>query len=391
MKTTPPPAQPQPRAVSATWAGAREHRDPLAIDAIDHVELWVGNARQAAHFYQSALGFTPVAYCGPETGCRDSASYVLRQNRITLVLTSPLRITSPMNHALARHGDAVHAIALEVQDCAAFYEAAVARGAVSAEAPVEIVDGAGTVRRAAIQTYGDVLHPIIERGSYSGPFWPGYAPYGEIFPLTPKTEDLGLIVIDHIVGNVELGRMEHWVNFYERVLGFTEMLHFTDKDISTEYSALMSKVVRSGNGKIKFPINEPAQGRRKSQIDEYLEFNSGPGAQHIAMGTKDIIRTVTELRRRGVSFLGVPKTYYEEVPNRVGTIKEDLAVLAELGILVDRDDDGYLLQIFTRPVQDRPTLFFEIIQREGSLGFGVGNFKALFEAIEREQARRGNL
>jgi 4-hydroxyphenylpyruvate dioxygenase len=365
--------------------------DPLAVDEIDHLEVFVANGRQATYYYAHCFGFTPVAYRGPETGYPDAASYVLKQNNITLVLTSPLRMTSPIAASLLRHGDTARDISIRVQNCEAFYYATMARGAESVEPPTIFEDSNGKVKRAAIKTYGDTIHSIIERTEYHGPYWPGFAPYTDHFPAMEGISDLGLERIDHIVGNVELGKMNYWVQFYERVLDFKQSQHFTEDAISTEYSALMSKVLSSGTGKIKFPINEPAQGRRKSQIDEYLDFHYGPGVQHVAMATKDILKTVSELRKRGVMFLKVPQAYYDEVPKRVGKIKEDLSQIAALGILVDRDDDGYLLQLFSKPVQDRPTLFFEIIQREGSNGFGVGNFKALFEAIEREQAERGNL
>lgn len=363
----------------------------LAIDGVDHVEIYAGNAKQAAHYYSSAFAFTPYAYRGPETGYREAASYVMRQGDAVLVLTTPLKMMSGIGHQCLVHGDSAHAIALRVPSCEAFYHEAMQRGAESVEPPMIWKDGHGSVKRAAIKTYGDTIHTIVERHSYRGDFWPGFVPYTDLFPALAVPADPLIERIDHIVGNVELGQMERWVTFYEKVLGFTEMLHFTDKDISTEYSALMSKVVSDGSGKVKFPINEPAQGRRKSQIDEYLEFHHGAGVQHIAFRTKDIIKTISALRQRGVQFLHVPGTYYDEAPARVGTIREDLKKLRELGVLVDRDDDGYLLQLFTKPLQDRPTLFFEFIQREGSEGFGIGNFKALFEAIERDQALRGNL
>ncbi|MCB0321065.1 MAG: 4-hydroxyphenylpyruvate dioxygenase, partial [Bdellovibrionales bacterium] len=295
------------------------------------------------------------------------------------------------SHLLLHHGETARAIGFQVKNCEAFYTAAMQNGACSIEVPTEYSDGSGTYIRAAIATYGDTIHPIIERTEYTGCFAPGFVPFEGIFDPIPVSQDVGLLRIDHIVGNVELGKMEHWVRFYEKVLGFHEMTHFTDEDISTEYSALMSKVLANGNNKIKFPINEPAQGRRKSQIEEYLDFHRGPGVQHIALLTGDIIQTVTKLRENGVQFLSVPKAYYESLPTRIGEIDEKFEEIANLGILADRDDDGYLLQLFTKPVQDRPTLFFEIIQRHGSQGFGIGNFKALFEAIEREQARRGNL
>ncbi len=364
--------------------------DALALDGIDHVELYVANARQSSFYFCKAFGFEPIAYRGPETGHRETASYVLKQNQAVLILTTPLRPNHPITFSLINHADSVKVIALTVPDCAAFYHEAMRRGAESVEVPNIWEDNKGIIKRASIKTYGDTIHTLIERKNYQGLFLPGFAAYTKVFqPM--QTNPVGLQVIDHMVGNVELGQMDHWVSFYENVLGFKEMLRFTDKDISTEYSALMSKVMRDGSGKVKFPLNEPAQGRRKSQIEEYLEFHCGPGVQHIALRTNDIISTVSALRTHGVMFLKVPQTYYDELPARVGSINEDLKKIAELGILVDRDDDGYLLQLFTKPVHDRPTLFFEIIQREGSQGFGIGNFKALFEAIERDQALRGNL
>jgi 4-hydroxyphenylpyruvate dioxygenase len=327
-----------------------------------------------------------IAYAGLETGVRDRTSYVVRQGRITLVLTGTLGSQTEIAQHHAKHGDGVKVIALSVPDAEYAFRTAVERGAQAHTEPHERSDEGGSVRLAAVRTYGDTLHTFVERGEYSGPFLPGYAPREDA-----GTGDVGLLTIDHIVGNVELGAMETWVKFYEDVFGMTEMLHFTDEAISTEYSALMSKVVTSGNGRIKFPINEPAEGKRKSQIDEYLEFYEGAGAQHIAVATRDIVATVTELRERGIEFLQTPETYYDEVPGRVGEIEESLDDLRRLGILVDRDDEGYLLQIFTKPVADRPTMFFEVIERHGARGFGEGNFKALFEAIEREQALRGNL
>jgi len=366
--------------------------DPLAIDGIDHLEIYVGNAKQAVFFFNKAFGLKPLAYRGPENGYREAVSYVVSSGEIMLVLTTPLTMTHHVSSQLLIHGDTVHSISLTVPDCVSFYEEAMRRGATSAAPPIEQRDSNGNIRTAAIKTYGDTIHKIVERDSYKGTFWPGFVPYEEAFPTsTLSAVSTGLQNIDHVVGNVKLGDMNKWVSFYEDVLGFKEMLHFSDEDISTEYSALMSKVMRGGGGKIKFPINEPAEGKRKSQIDEYLQFHNGPGVQHIALRSDDIIKTVSRLKENGVTFLRVPKTYYDEVPARVGKIKEDLQRLAELGILVDRDDDGYLLQIFTKPVQDRPTLFFEVIQREGSQGFGAGNFKALFEAIERDQELRGNL
>ncbi len=365
--------------------------DPLGIESIDFIELHAANARQASYYYVHAFGFTPLAYRGPETGFRDGASYVVRQKNATIVISSYLRSTHTYSKLVAAHGDTVLDVAFRVKNCEQFYAEAMRRGARSALVPTRYEDDRGVVKRAGICTYGNNIHSIVERQDYTGSFFPGFVPYTEAFPGTEVYTDVGIEAIDHVVGNVELGAMNKWVKFYEDVLGFTEMLHFSDKEISTEYSALMSKVMANGSGKVKFPINEPAEGKRKSQIDEYLDFHCGPGVQHVALGTKDILKTVEALRQRGVYFLRVPETYYDAVPARVGSIKEDLKKISALGILVDRDDDGYLLQLFTKPVHDRPTLFFEVIQREGSLGFGAGNFKALFEAIEREQALRGNL
>jgi 4-hydroxyphenylpyruvate dioxygenase len=358
----------------------------MPLDGWDHVELWVGNAKQAAYWYQRALGFTPVAYAGPETGVRDRASYVLEQGHIRFVLTSALRENHEITRFVSRHGDGVRDIALAVPDATAAYRTAVRRGGVGVIEPHTVEDEHGEVELSAIATYGETLHTFVNRGGYSGPYLPGYRELEH-----DADRAVGLRAVDHCVGNVELGRMDHWVGYYERVLGFTEMIHFSDEDISTEYSALMSKVMTDGNGKIKFPINEPAEGRRKSQIEEYLDFNGGPGVQHVAMLTADIVGTVEALRERGIQFLTTPSAYYDDVAERVGRIDEDYADLRRLGILADRDDDGYLLQIFTKPAQDRPTLFFEVIERHGARGFGDGNFKALFEAIEREQALRGNL
>jgi 4-hydroxyphenylpyruvate dioxygenase len=363
---------------------------PIAADVfpllgVDHVELYVGNAAQAAYYYEHAFGFRKVAYRGLETGTRDRASHVMQQGDVRLVLTSGLRPDDEIGRHVARHGDGVKVIALTVPDAERAYRDAVSRGARAVAEPWTESDAGGRVRMSAIATYGETVHLFVDRADYGGAFLPGYQ-------AVESAPDAGLFTgVDHMVGNVELGRMEEWVGFYERVMGFTEMIHFTDEEISTEYSALMSKVVANGDGRIKFPINEPAEGARKSQIEEYLEYFAGPGVQHVALVTDDIVGTVTELRRRGVSFLTTPAAYYDELPERVGPIEESLADLRVLGILADRDDEGYLLQIFTRPVGDRPTLFFEIIERHGARGFGEGNFKALFEAIEREQARRGNL
>jgi len=358
--------------------------DFMPLNGVDHVELYVGNALQAAFYYVHAFGFREVAYSGLETGTRDRASHVLQQGRIRLVLTGALHSDSPIAAHQHRHGDGVKVIALSVPDVDAAYREATTRGATGVREPWEETDEGGTIRFAQIATYGETLHTFVDRSGYKG-FRPGYTPRDR------AAGDVGLLAIDHIVGNVELGAMETWVKFYEDVFGMTEMLHFTDEAISTEYSALMSKVVTNGNGRVKFPINEPAEGKRKSQIDEYLEFYGGAGAQHIAVATRDIIKTVTEMRERGIEFLTVPDTYYDEVPDRIGEIKESLEDLRRLGILVDRDDEGYMLQIFTKPIGDRPTMFFEVIERHGARGFGEGNFKALFEAIEREQELRGNL
>jgi len=367
---------------------ARTDHDFMPLHGIDHVELWVGNAAHATYFLTRAYGFTEVAYLGLETGVRDRVSHVLEQGRIRLVLSGTLRSDTEIAAHHARHGDGVKVIALSVPDVDYAYREATARGAGGVSEPHDLTDAYGTVRIADIAAYGETIHRFVERSSYDGPFLPGFevAVEGEREDREPM-----LYGIDHIVGNVELGAMDKWVHYYEQVFGMTEMIHFSDEAISTEYSALMSKVVTTGDGRVKFPINEPATGKRKSQIDEYLEFYEGPGAQHIALSTRDIVGTVDRLAERGVAFLRTPDSYYDEVPERVGEIDESLADLRRLGILVDRDDEGYLLQIFTKPIGDRPTIFFEIIERHGARGFGNGNFKALFEAIEREQARRGNL
>lgn len=363
----------------------------LPLRRIDHVRFFVGNARQSAYFYRNAFGFDVVAYAGLETGLRDEAGYVLRQGEITFVLASPLRADHPENERLVLHGDGVQDIAFEVDDVHAAYQEATRRGAVGVTPPTCREDEHGAYESASIRAYGDTTHSFVNRDRYRGVFAPGYKPLDAGRYSRQTFQPVGLKAVDHLVANVEDGKMDDWVRFYEHVMGFAQLVHFDDKQISTEYSALMSKVVQDGQGRIKLPINEPAQGRRKSQIEEYLEFYGGPGVQHIAMATDDIIETVSALRRNDVSFLRVPDAYYEMLPERVGDIDEDLRQLAELGILVDRDEEGYLLQIFTKPVEDRPTLFFEIIQRRGSQSFGKGNFKALFEAIEREQARRGTL
>jgi 4-hydroxyphenylpyruvate dioxygenase len=363
----------------------------LPLRRIDHVRFFVGNARQSAYFYRNAFGFDVIAYAGLETGLRDEAAYVLRQGEIVFVLASPLHGDHPEHERLVVHGDGVQDIALEVDDVRAAYAEAVGRGAVGVTPPTCRQDEQGVYEFASIRVYGDTTHSFVNRDRYHGVFAPGYQPIEPERYNPSSAHPAGLKAIDHIVGNVEEGKMDAWVRFYENVMGFSQLVHFDDKDISTEYSALMSKVVQGGQGRIKFPINEPAEGRKKSQIEEYLEFYGGPGVQHIALSTDDIIKTVTALKHNDVSFLRVPPAYYEALPERIGRIKEDMNTLAELGILVDRDDEGYLLQIFTKPVEDRPTLFFEIIERHGSQSFGKGNFKALFEAIEREQARRGTL
>jgi 4-hydroxyphenylpyruvate dioxygenase len=364
-----------------------EAHDTFPINGTDYVEFYVGNAKQAAHYYQSAFGFQLKAYRGPETGTRDRASYLLTQNKIRLVLTTPIGPDSEIAAHVHQHGDGVRDIALWVDDARDAYAKAIERGAQSAHEPRVIRDDDGEIVIAAIKIYGDTIHSLVERKNYRGIFLPGFQKR-EWHYQAPET---GLLHVDHCVANVELGKMNEWVGFYDRVMGFKNLISFDDEDISTEYSSLMSKVMSNGNERIKFPINEPAQGKKKSQIDEYLEFYRGPGVQHLALATDDIIATVTALRDRGVEFLRAPTTYYSELQARVGKIDEPLDKLEELGILVDRDPDGYLLQIFSKPVQDRPTLFYEIIERKGARSFGKGNFKALFEAIEQEQALRGNL
>ncbi len=365
--------------------------DPIPLRRIDHVRFFVGNARQSAYFYRNAFGFDVIAYEGLETGVKHEAGYVLRQGHITFVLTSSLRANDPDNMRLIFHGDGVKDIALEVDDVRHSFQYAVGHGAIGVMPPTKVEDEHGIYEYATIRAYGDTTLSFINRDNYRGVFAPGFR---KIDPerYSPSTfRPVGLVAIDHMVANVEEGKMDEWVKWYERVLDFKQLIHFDDKDISTDYTALMSKVVQSGTGRIKFPINEPVHSRRRSQIDEYLQFYGGPGVQHIAMATGNIIETVRAMRANDVSFLRVPQTYYDMLPHRVGEIEEDLHELAELGILVDRDDEGYLLQIFTKPVEDRPTLFFEVIQRRGSRSFGKGNFKALFEAIEREQALRGTL
>jgi 4-hydroxyphenylpyruvate dioxygenase len=363
-------------------------KDFLPLNGTDYVEFYVGNARQAAHFYRTAFGFRLAAYRGPETGTRDRASYVLVQNKIRFVLTTPLTPEHPISDHIKLHGDGVRDIALWVDDAESAWRETTKRGARSVREPETLRDAGGEARLASIAAYGDTIHTFVERHNYGGVFLPGFQPVTREDALA---RPVGLKHVDHMVGNVGWGEMNRWVDFYRDVMGFRMFRHFDDKDISTEYSALMSKVMANGNDRVKFPINEPAKGKRKSQIEEYLEYYGGPGVQHIALATDNIIETVSTLRRQGVDFLRVPSTYYDDLLARIGPIDEPLPELQELGILVDRDDEGYMLQIFTRPVEDRPTLFFEIIQRKGSRSFGKGNFKALFEAIEREQARRGNL
>lgn len=364
-----------------------EAEDFLPLNGTDYVELYVGNAKQAAHYYKTAFGFQDLAYGGLETGLKDRASYVLQQDKIRLVLTTPLHEGGPINEHLSAHGDGVKVVALWVDDATKSWEETTKRGAKSFMEPTREEDENGYVVKSGIHTYGDTVHIFVERSNYNGIFLPGYKAYESEYQ--PKA--VGLKFIDHMVGNVGWNEMNTWVEFYAKVMGFAQLVSFDDKDISTEYTALMSKVMTNGNGRIKFPINEPAEGKKKSQVEEYLDFYNGAGVQHIAVATDDIIKTVKEMRSRGVEFLRVPDTYYDTVLDRVGPIKEDLQPLRELGILIDRDDEGYLLQLFTKPVSDRPTLFFEIIQREGAQSFGKGNFKALFEAIEREQEVRGTL
>jgi len=359
--------------------------NPLQIKRIHHVEFWVGNARQASFYYRNAFGFSQLAYRGQETGSRDMASYLLSQGKANFVMSTPLTASHPAAEHIKRHGDGVRDIALEVADADLAFEQAMSRGAEAAEAPHDLKDEHGTVRRAAIRTYGDTIHSLISLRGYGGPFLPGYT------EQRIAGEDAGVLRIDHMVGNVELGQMNRWAEFYSKIFGFHRFISFDDKDISTEYSALMSIVMSDDSYSVKFPINEPAPGRRRSQIDEYLEAYQGAGVQHIALQVKDVIATVDRLQRNGVQFLRVPDSYYDILRDRIGKLDEPLEEIKRLGILVDKDQDGYLLQIFSRPVEDRPTVFFEIIQRKGSRGFGKGNFKALFEAIELEQARRGNL
>ncbi len=361
--------------------------DFLPLLGTDYLELYVGNSLQAAHFYKTAFGFQSLAYCGLETGVRDRASYVLVQDKIRLVLTTPLKPDTEIGQHIDKHGDGVKVVALWVDDATKAFEETTARGAKPFMEPTKEKDEHGEVVRSGIYTYGETVHIFVERKNYSGVFLPGFKPWKSTYSPKP----VGLKYVDHMVGNVGWGEMNKWVDFYANVMGFAQLVSFDDKDISTEYTALMSKVMSNGNGRVKFPINEPADGAKKSQVEEYLDFYNGSGIQHIAVATDDIIETVTELQARGIEFLHVPTTYYDELLERVGHIDEDLEPLKNLGILVDRDDEGYLLQIFTKPVEPRPTMFFEIIQRKGARSFGKGNFKALFESIEREQELRGTL
>ncbi len=359
--------------------------NPLKLKKINHVEFWVGNAKQAAFYYRKGFGFSQIAYKGLETGCRTEASYVLRQNKTTFVLSTALVPDSPVAEHVRKHGDGVKDICLHVEDADFAFSEAVRRGAKPVHEPVDVKDEFGTIRRAAVHTYGDTIHSIISYKDYAGPFLPGYQ-MAEI-----PGDEVGILRVDHMVGNVELGKMNYWADFYKNIFGFHRYISFDDKDISTEYSALMSIVMSDDSYSVKFPINEPAPGKRKSQIDEYLEAYGGPGVQHVALQCKDVLYTVDRLRENGVEFLRVPDSYYEALQDRVGKLEEPIEEIKRLGILVDKDQEGYLLQIFSKPVEDRPTVFFEIIQRKGSRGFGKGNFKALFEALELEQAKRGNL
>ncbi len=361
--------------------------DFLPLNGTDYVEFFVGNAKQAAHFYKTAFGFQSLAYAGPETGLMDKVRYVIRQNKLTFVLTTPLRANNEVADHIYKHGDGVKVLALKVDDATDAWKQTTSRGGKSYKEPFTLKDDDGEVVISGIHTYGDTVHLFIERKNYKGVFMPGFRKWESDYN-PPST---GLLYVDHCVGNVGWNQMNPWVKFYEEVMGFRNILSFDDKDISTEYSALMSKVMSNGNGYVKFPINEPAEGKKKSQVEEYLDFYDGEGVQHVAIATANIIETVTDLKKRGVEFLKIPASYYESILDRVGHIDEDLAPLRDLGILIDRDDEGYLLQIFSKPLEDRPTLFFEIIQRKGAKSFGKGNFKALFEALEREQDARGNL
>jgi 4-hydroxyphenylpyruvate dioxygenase len=374
-------------AAPKTKTAPAAEEDFLPLQGTDYVEFYVGNAKQAAHFYKTVFGFQSLAYSGPETGVRDRASYAIRQSKLTFVLTTPMHPDNPIADDIYKHGDGVKAIALKVEDATSAWNETTRRGGKSFMEPKTLTDNDGEVVMSGIHTYGDVVHLFIERENYHGAFMPGFRKSQSSY----NPPESGLQYVDHCVGNVGWNQMNPWVKFYEDVMGFRNILTFDDKDISTEYSALMSKVMSNGNGFVKFPINEPAEGKKKSQVEEYLEFYHGEGVQHVAIATKNIVETVEELRRRGLEFLNIPSTYYDTLPDRVGHIDEDLEPLKRLGILVDRDNEGYLLQIFTKPVEDRPTLFFEIIQRKGAKSFGKGNFKALFEALEKEQERRGNL
>jgi 4-hydroxyphenylpyruvate dioxygenase len=361
--------------------------DFLPLQGTDYVEFYVGNAKQAAHFYKTAFGFQSLAYAGPETGIKDKVSYVVRQNKLTFMFTTPLRANNEIADHIYKHGDGVKVLALKVEDAVDAWRETTSRGGKNYIEPVTLKDANGELVMSGIHTYGETVHLFIERKNYNGVFMPGFRKWESNYNPT----ETGLLYVDHCVGNVGWNQMNKWVNFYEQVMGFRNILSFDDNDISTEYSALMSKVMSNGNGFVKFPINEPAEGKKKSQVEEYLDFYDGEGCQHVALATNNIVETVTELQNRGIEFLKVPSSYYDDLLQRVGHIDEDIEPLKQLGVLVDRDDEGYLLQIFTKPVEDRPTLFFEIIQRKGAKSFGKGNFKALFEAIEREQELRGNL
>lgn len=361
--------------------------DFLPLHGTDYVEFYVGNAKQAAHFYKTAFGFQSLAYAGPETGMMDKVSYVIRQNKLTFVLTTPLKTDNPIADHIYKHGDGVKVLALKVDDAKSAFEETTKRGGKSYMQPEVLKDANGEVVLSGIHTYGDTVHLFVERKNYTGLFMPGFKEWKSNYNPTST----GLLYVDHCVGNVGWNQMNPWVKFYEEVMGFRNILSFDDNDISTEYSALMSKVMSNGNGYVKFPINEPAEGKKKSQVEEYLDFYNGEGVQHVAIATNDIVASVTELQKRGIEFLNIPESYYETVLDRVGKIDEDIEPLKRLGILIDRDDEGYLLQIFSKPLEDRPTVFFEIIQRKGAQSFGKGNFKALFEALEREQDARGNL
>jgi 4-hydroxyphenylpyruvate dioxygenase len=376
-----------PTTIAAPKERPAAEKDFLPLQGTDYIEFYVGNAKQAAHFYKTVFGFQSLAYSGPETGTKEKASYAIRQNKLTFLLTTPVRSGNAIADHIAKHGDGVKAIALKVEDATSAWEETTSRGGKSFLEPMTLTDGDGQLVMSGIHTYGETVHLFIERENYHGVFMPGF----RAWESTYNAPETGLLYVDHCVGNVGWNQMNPWVKFYEDVMGFRNILSFDDKDISTEYSALMSKVMSNGNGYVKFPINEPAEGKKKSQVEEYLDFYDGEGVQHVAIATNDIVKTVTELQKRGLAFLNIPSTYYETVLDRVGHIDEDLEPLQRLGILVDRDDEGYLLQIFTKPVEDRPTLFFEIIQRKGAKSFGKGNFKALFEALEKEQDARGNL